>query len=128
MIYALVEPSIYMIASILPTTRHLYRRLRRNYLPSLLSSHSQRTGNSDSHQKNSDVTRSADSKKITRNTDIWQATNVTSESEEGLTLGQWYAGQQEWRQMDDLEGKSGTQQRESVKGSAEAGVRPGTAV
>lgn len=28
MIYALVEPSIYMIASILPTTRHLYRRLR----------------------------------------------------------------------------------------------------
>lgn len=29
MIYALVEPSIYMIASILPATRHLYRRLRR---------------------------------------------------------------------------------------------------
>ncbi|OQE08731.1 hypothetical protein PENFLA_c125G07680 [Penicillium flavigenum] len=29
MIYALVEPSIYMIASILPTTRHLYRRVCR---------------------------------------------------------------------------------------------------
>jgi hypothetical protein len=29
MIYALVEPSIYMIASILPTTRHLYRRFCR---------------------------------------------------------------------------------------------------
>ena len=28
MIYALVEPSIYMIASILPPTRHLYRRIR----------------------------------------------------------------------------------------------------
>jgi hypothetical protein len=29
MIYALVEPSIYMIASILPTTRHPYRRVCR---------------------------------------------------------------------------------------------------
>ncbi len=102
MIYALVEPSIYMIASILPTTRHLYRRARRN----LLQAAQQRNTDSDGIPKNSGVSESAELERfehsnssnrgITRRVDIWQAN--TNSSQEELTLGEWYQNRQDWHQ------------------------------
>lgn len=88
MIYALVEPSIYMIASILPTTRHLYRRACRKFeqLHSAYSKSSPGISNacSDSaelqHVGNSDST----SRKARQNKENWQAT--TNPSQEELTL------------------------------------------
>ncbi|CAO2655513.1 Nn.00g043160.m01.CDS01 [Neocucurbitaria sp. VM-36] len=103
MIYALVEPSIYMIASILPTTRHLYRRVHRKARRAAQL----RYANSDSDRKNSSgLSPSAEleriensdtsSRKITRHVDIWQANTYSSEEE--LTLGEWSQNRQEWNQ------------------------------
>ncbi|KAJ6018417.1 hypothetical protein N7499_003734 [Penicillium canescens] len=103
MIYALVEPSIYMIASILPTTRHLYRRVCRKVrqaaqLWSANSNSGLEVSSSLSQPaelqriKNSDK----NSRGITRHVDIWQAT--TNASQEELTLGEWYQNRQEWNQ------------------------------
>jgi hypothetical protein len=124
MIYALVEPSIYMIASILPTTRHLYRRVRRK---ARLASQ-QQSSKSNGGPKNSNLTLSADVERtgskestgrgIARKADIGQA-NPNSSQEE-LTMGAWYQSQQEWNEMRDLEGKSDegaldTKPRDSAK-------------
>ncbi|KAL5344278.1 hypothetical protein ACLOAV_010782 [Pseudogymnoascus australis] len=103
MIYALVEPSIYMIASILPTTRHLYRQVRRKAQRAAQL----RNARSDSSPKNSSsLSQSAEleriensdtsSRGITRHVDIWQANSNSSQEE--LTLGKWYQNQQEWNQ------------------------------
>ena len=103
MIYALVEPSIYMIASILPTTRHLYRQVRRKAQRAAQL----RNAKSDSSPKNSSsLSQSAEleriensdtsSRGITRHVDIWQAN--TNSSQEELTLGKWYQNRQEWNQ------------------------------
>ena len=99
MIYALVEPSIYMIASILPTTRHLYRRLRRMSRRAA----EQRNGKTDSNTENkSGLSQSTELERmensgtsnrgITRRVDIWQ--EHTSSSQEELTLGEWYRNRQ----------------------------------
>jgi hypothetical protein len=97
MIYALVEPSIYMIASILPTTRHLYRRARRQL---------RKAKSDDNGPKNSNnlrpspglerVDNSDKSGVFTRHLDIWQA--KTDSSQEELTLGGWYRDRQVWNQ------------------------------
>ncbi|OAA67740.1 hypothetical protein LEL_10363 [Akanthomyces lecanii RCEF 1005] len=109
MIYALVEPSIYMIASILPTTRHLYRRLHRRLRQGGSSrSRSGRSSRNDgSKNSSSSAAKSAelvalDSSetsggrrgRITRHVDIRQ-NNVTASQEE-LTLGEWYESREEW--------------------------------
>ncbi|KAF2737779.1 hypothetical protein EJ04DRAFT_460471 [Polyplosphaeria fusca] len=120
MIYALVEPSIYMIASILPTTRHLYRRVRRKArLTAQLHS-----ANIASGSENSGLSRSTDVKtissshtpnrNITRHVDIWQAN--TNSSEEGLTLGEWYHSQQDWNQTQDADCRP-------AKGGQETGAK-----
>ncbi|KAF1841388.1 uncharacterized protein K460DRAFT_292763 [Cucurbitaria berberidis CBS 394.84] len=102
-IYALVEPSIYMIASILPTTRHLYRRIHRKAREAsqLRNSNSDGTPkNSSGRSQSSELQRiehnDANPGKITRHVDIWQAN--TNSSQEGLTLGEWYQNQEEWDQ------------------------------
>lgn len=109
MIYALVEPSIYMIASILPTTRHLYRRARRNWRQA-----HQRSTNESRTPKTSRVSDSAElddiehsdhsNRGITRRLDIWQAN--THSSQEELTLGEWYQSGQEWNQPKASDGSS----------------------
>lgn len=108
MIYALVEPSIYMIASILPTTRHLYRRVCRNARQlrnTRGGGNGSGGGNGGSNTKTSgghsqpaaELERIGNSggtsnRGITRRVDIWQ-TNA-NESEEELTLGEWdHSGQ-----------------------------------
>lgn len=91
MIYALVEPSIYMIASILTTTRHLYRRVLRKARRAAQL----RNARSDGGPKNSSglfqpaeleriENSDTSSREITRHVDIWQA-NTNSKQEE-LTL------------------------------------------
>ena len=90
MIYALVEPSIYMIAGILPTTRHLYRRMHRDARRRWGGqSDSDQTDNSNSFQS-AELERMQGSGKgsrgTTRNTDIWQ-TNTNSSQDE---LTEWY--------------------------------------
>ncbi|KAK2760800.1 hypothetical protein FQN54_002038 [Arachnomyces sp. PD_36] len=103
MIYALVEPSIYMIAGILPTTRHLYRRLHRK----VRRAAQLRSGTGESHTKNSSgLFQSAElerignngksSRGITRHVDIMQT--HTNSSQEELTLGEWYQNREEWHQ------------------------------
>ena len=103
MIYALVEPSIYMIASILPTTRHLYRRVYRKARRTAQL----RSAESDGSPKNSsDLAQSAgleriensdpSSRKITRHVHNWLAN--TNSSQEELTLGELYQNRQEWSQ------------------------------
>lgn len=102
MIYALVEPSIYMIASILPTTRHLVRRVRRR------AAHAKSGGDGPSRDgsgrhlqsgeelepiENSDISSGGG---ITRQVDIWQG--HANSSQEGLTLGEWYPSRQTWDQ------------------------------
>lgn len=101
MIYALVEPSIYMIASILPTTRHLYRRLHRKarraaQLRSSQSggSHKNSTGFSEPAELERMNNSNASDNGITRRVDIWQADAHSSQEE--LTLGEWYRSQQDW--------------------------------
>lgn len=104
MIYALVEPSIYMIASILPTTRHLYRRVHRNAqrAAQLRSAKSDDDGpKSDSALsqpaeldliKNDD----ANNGRIAKHLNTWPTD--TNSSQEGLTLEDEYENQQEWNQ------------------------------
>ncbi|KAJ5715337.1 uncharacterized protein N7483_012518 [Penicillium malachiteum] len=101
MIYTLVEPSIYMIASILPTTRHLYRRICRKVRQ---AARLQRENDNNSLEiigslsqpaephniKNSDKSY----QRITGRMDIWQAN--TDSSKEELTLGD--QNRQEWDQ------------------------------
>ncbi|KAL1596433.1 hypothetical protein SLS60_009079 [Paraconiothyrium brasiliense] len=92
MIYALVEPSIYMIASILPTTRHLYRRIRKK---ARLTAH-MRSAKTDSAPDNRSPARSADgdygesrettARDHTSHEDSWHAQRHSSQEE--LTLGQ----------------------------------------
>jgi hypothetical protein len=105
MIYALVEPSIYMIASILPTTRHLYRRVHRKARRAAQL----QNATSDSDPKNSSgLSQSSEleriensdtsSRGITRQTNIWQANANTNSSQEELTLGERYQHRQEWNQ------------------------------
>jgi hypothetical protein len=120
MIYALVEPSIYMIASILPTTRHLYRRVRRKARQTAQLRNTRSNGG----PKNSSLYRSADgerigsrettSREITQHVDTWQA--HTNSSQEELRLEESYQSQQEWNQMRDYE-------KESDKGASDTGPR-----
>lgn len=102
-IYALVEPSIYMIASILPTTRHLYRRASRKLRENYQVQDSNRSDDLDKNQDSSQSTELTDIEKadsenrqIVRHVDNWQAN--TNSSQEELTLGGWYQRQQEWEQ------------------------------
>jgi len=103
MIYALVEPSIYMIASILPTTRHLHRRICRN----MRQAAQLRSANSNNGPDiNGGLNQSAELQRlenidtngrgITRCVDDWQA-HVDS-SQEQLTLVEWYQNRQDWDQ------------------------------
>jgi hypothetical protein len=103
MIYALVEPSIYMIASILPTTRHLYRRVCREVRQAVQL----RSANSNGDPEiSSRLSQSAYLERIEnsdnsscgvpRRVDIWQAN--TNPSQEELTLGECYENRQEWAQ------------------------------
>jgi hypothetical protein len=101
MIYALVEPSIYMIASILPTTRHLYRRVgrkAREVAQSRSGKSNSGQGNSSDHSEPAELERVGNGNRgaqgITRHVDIWQAN--TNSSQEELTLGEWYHVQQKW--------------------------------
>jgi hypothetical protein len=100
MIYALVEPSIYMIASILPTTRHLYRRIRRKAQRSSGLRNSKRN---DAPRHDSAFPQSAelahvgkDGHGIQRDVDIWQMNTTQNSSQEELTLGEWYHNRQQW--------------------------------
>ncbi|KAL5391724.1 hypothetical protein DPSP01_001015 [Paraphaeosphaeria sporulosa] len=89
MIYALVEPSIYMIASILPTTRHLYRRLRsRARLTSTAKSDSTRNdGITDNHSGPHSV--QGEHRQSRETADGWAANRHSSQEE--LTLGHFFA-------------------------------------
>lgn len=101
MIYALVEPSIYMIASILPTTRHLYRRICSKVRQ---AARLQRESNNNSPERSGSLSQSAEpphiknsdksSRRITGRMDIWQEN--TNSSDEELTLGEWDQNPQEW--------------------------------
>jgi len=100
MIYALVEPSIYMIASILPTTRHLYRRVRRKAQRAV----ELRSAKSNTSPQSADIESTGTAGHgITRQVDIWQAN--TNSSQEELTMGEFYQSQQqeEWNEMRDVE-------------------------
>lgn len=100
MIYALVEPSIYMIASIIPTTRHLYRRLHRRLRTASGSARSSRRGDTSSSAAKSAELAALDSHassgraKITRLVDIQQ--DHATASQEELTLGEWYHSREDW--------------------------------
>ncbi|KAJ4288920.1 hypothetical protein N0V90_011261 [Kalmusia sp. IMI 367209] len=124
MIYALVEPSIYMIASILPTTRHLYRRVRKKArLTAQL-----RSAKSNSSPKGSNGSHSADGERrpggaaaasggAAQADGDWQANRNSSQEE--LTLGEWYQNPREWNHMRNFgkadKGASGPAPRELVK-------------
>ncbi|KAF1930401.1 uncharacterized protein M421DRAFT_58505 [Didymella exigua CBS 183.55] len=93
MLYALVEPSIYMIASILPTTRHLYHRLRTQARQAAQSL----TSNSGSNPKEYSATdpdvelarfdkSKSSSRKLTRRGELSTWQTDTRSSQEGLTL------------------------------------------
>lgn len=88
MIYALVEPSIYMIASILPTTRHLYRRLHRRLRGDPVSA---RTSRGDSSSSGAILSQPESHKSVgvrsVRRTDPWH--DPASASQEELTLDEW---------------------------------------
>lgn len=110
MIYALVEPSIYMIASILPTTRHLIRRVYRYVRGKSMDTAQKGSSGSYNSAELNDLD-AADSHRrgITRNVAIWQAHTFSSQEE--LTLGQWYRNQQEWngsKKSDAAAQKTGT--------------------
>jgi hypothetical protein len=91
MIYALVEPSIYMIASILPTTRHLYRRVYRK-----LHNDDNPSNSSPMAELERVETDDVGEQGITRHVDIRQANTTTTSSQEDLTLGEWYQKKQVW--------------------------------
>ncbi|KAH7348013.1 integral membrane protein PTH11-like protein [Pyrenochaeta sp. MPI-SDFR-AT-0127] len=104
MIYALVEPSIYMIASILPTTRHLYRRVSRKARQAaqlrsakIEGSPKNSSGLSQSTELGAVKKSGTSSRVITRHVEIWQAN--TNSSQEELTMGEWYQNRQEWNQF-----------------------------
>jgi hypothetical protein len=96
MIYALVEPSIYMIASILPTTRHLYRRLRSK---ARLTAQ-MRSAKSDSAPENDSPFRSADeenreSRETADRGHSWHRHGPQAQphsSQDELTPGQFFGG------------------------------------
>ncbi|KAF2634696.1 hypothetical protein P280DRAFT_494128 [Massarina eburnea CBS 473.64] len=94
MIYALVEPSIYMIASILPTTRHLYRRVRRNARRTA----QMQNATSNNSTRNSRIPQLANSGRI-QHVDIWQTNTDTGEEE--LTLRGSDQDRQEWNHRRD---------------------------
>lgn len=116
MIYALVEPSIYMIANILPTTRHLYRRVVRNARQlrdaksnnnnsnstsrggggAAVNSSSSGGGLSQSNELERIKNSRTSSRGIVWRVDVWQ-TNTNSSQEE-LTLSEWYHNRHEWNQ------------------------------
>ncbi|EAT90254.1 hypothetical protein HBI56_047150 [Parastagonospora nodorum] len=99
MIYALVEPSIYMIASILPTTRHLYRRIHRRARELRSSGH-------DSEPKHSNPGAQlermepgdADERGHAQHVDPRQTQTTTTSSQEELTSGGWQQKRQAWKQ------------------------------
>lgn len=100
MIYALVEPSIYMIASIIPTTRHLYRRINRKIRKAAnlgSSDGDERFKNSISLSQSAELERMershTSSRAITPHVNIWQGDTVSSQ--EALTLGEWYQYRQD---------------------------------
>lgn len=84
MIYALVEPSIYMIASILPTTRHLYRRVHRRLRGRLFA---ERDESKELRAMESNNTIGSAGKKA-RCADVWQSSVTATTSQEELT-GEW---------------------------------------
>jgi hypothetical protein len=95
MIYALIEPSIYMIASILPTTRHLYRRIhgkvrQASQLRNSKSGGSAEHGNTSTRPAELQHIETGDlsSHSIGRHVDIFQT--HTDSSQEELTMGEWY--------------------------------------
>ncbi|KAF2625039.1 hypothetical protein BU25DRAFT_346751 [Macroventuria anomochaeta] len=105
MIYALVEPSIYMIASILPTTRHLYRRFRTKARHATQS----RSWRSDGGPKdNSGLDQPAELERIKNSNpstrrnkqhlDTWQTDTCSCQEE--LTLEDRYQTQQQWKVRD----------------------------
>ncbi|KAM3430238.1 hypothetical protein NHJ13734_007833 [Beauveria thailandica] len=100
MIYALVEPSIYMIASILPTTRHLLRRLHRRLRgdpPTVNASCGPNsTDSSSGGAKLSELERSQHSgrDRFARRAD--PCCNHTTTSQEELTLDEWHHTREEW--------------------------------
>ncbi|OAA54058.1 hypothetical protein ISF_08538 [Cordyceps fumosorosea ARSEF 2679] len=88
MIYALVEPSIYMVASILPTTRHLLRRVLRRLRGEPATENktgSARTGASSGAKFELESNKSGG--RTPRRTDPWLDT--TTASQEELTLADW---------------------------------------
>ncbi|KAJ6784254.1 hypothetical protein PWT90_10968 [Aphanocladium album] len=104
MIYALVEPSIYMIASILPTTRHLFRRLHRR-VQSLGSRGGGGGGNSTGGksaelgvmESNNTIGSAKKKGQPGGGGDVWQGDATTTTSQEELTSEQWYQSREEWR-------------------------------
>jgi SET domain-containing protein len=87
MIYALVEPSIYMVASIPPTTRHLYRRLRSK---ARLTSQT-RSAKSDSAPDSDNSSRSTDEEhRQSRETAGYGHMQQRHISQEELTLEQFF--------------------------------------
>ncbi|KAJ6016565.1 hypothetical protein N7540_011156 [Penicillium herquei] len=105
MIYALVEPSIYMIASILPTTRHLYRRICKKVRQ---AARLQRENDNNSLEVIGSLSQPAEShniknsdkscRKITGRMDIWQANTDSSEEELTLRDQHWHEWDQDSRQ------------------------------
>ena len=94
MIYALVEPSIYMIAGILPTTRHLYRRVGKKVrkaaqLPRANSNSDPKISSSLAQSAELQSIESSDNSSCgtVRCVDIWQANTNSSQAEP--TLGEW---------------------------------------
>ncbi|OAA37542.1 hypothetical protein BBO_07572 [Beauveria brongniartii RCEF 3172] len=101
MIYALVEPSIYMIASILPTTRHLVRRVHRRLRgdpPSVNASCGPNsTGSSGGGGgKPVELERSQHSghSRFAHCADPYRSHTTTSQEE--LTLDEWHNTPDEW--------------------------------
>ncbi|KAF9732422.1 integral membrane protein [Paraphaeosphaeria minitans] len=99
MIYALVEPSIYMIASILPTTRHLYRRLRRKARQTISPKGSGNGCGSGAPEDRSPSPSVRGERRLGRGTpDGWAANRHSSQEE--LTLGSFDGtGQRDRREM-----------------------------
>lgn len=111
MIYALVEPSIYMIASILPTTRHLLRRVHRKTRRAAQLRDAKNNGGPEHSSRSSpsaDIELSGNSDPIrgdiSRQMDTWQ-TNTNSSQEE-LTLGNYPMKQQVWNHARPARNKS----------------------
>ncbi|KAM3490975.1 hypothetical protein MY3957_005752 [Beauveria namnaoensis] len=133
MIYALVEPSIYMIASILPTTRHLLRRVHRRLRgdpPSVNASCGpDSTGSSGGGAaKPGELERSQHSgrSRFARRADPYRHhTTTTTTSQEELTLDEWHHAREEWprpmtKATEDMS-RPMTKATEDVSGALEQG-------